>query len=120
MARVCLDCEEVHDAQTCPVCASESFAFLTRWVPAPERRKHPRPSTSPQAETYKQLTTKEVTNPPARAWLTRGALGLTMLGLAGWVWSRGRSTQATSDQKRAPALPESEPLQGAKPAERSS
>ena len=109
VARVCLDCEEVHDAQTCPVCASESFGFLSRWVPAPEGRKRPRPTTSPEAETYKQLTTKEVTHPPAHAWLTRGALGLTVLGLAGWVWSRGRSTQATSDQKRAPALRESEP-----------
>ena len=90
IARLCLDCEELHNAQTCPVCASESFAFLTRWVPAPERRKHPRPATSPEAETYKQLINKELTTSPSRAWVTRGALGLTMLGLAGWVWSRGR------------------------------
>jgi hypothetical protein len=45
MARVCLDCEEVHDAQHCPVCASETFAYLTNWVPAPERRARPRPPT---------------------------------------------------------------------------
>ena len=45
MARVCLDCEEVHDAQQCPVCASETFAFLTKWVPVPERRAQPRPAT---------------------------------------------------------------------------
>ncbi len=38
-ARLCLDCEEVHDAQQCPVCASETFTFMTRWVPAPERRE---------------------------------------------------------------------------------
>ena len=31
-ARLCLDCEEVHDQQHCPICSSESFAFLTRWV----------------------------------------------------------------------------------------
>ena len=31
-ARLCLDCEEVHDEQHCPICSSESFAFLTRWV----------------------------------------------------------------------------------------
>ena len=31
-ARLCLDCEEVHDEQHCPICGSESFAFLTRWV----------------------------------------------------------------------------------------
>ena len=87
MARVCLDCEEVHDAQTCPVCASESFAFLTRWVPAPERRMRPRPTTSPEAETYKQLTTP----PGGSSWLKRGALGLTILGLAGWAWNTRES-----------------------------
>ena len=36
-ARLCLNCEEVHDAQTCPVCASENFTYLTRWVPAGKR-----------------------------------------------------------------------------------
>ena len=43
-ARLCLDCEELHDQWQCPVCASETFAFITRWMPAPERRKKPRPS----------------------------------------------------------------------------
>ena len=38
-ARVCLDCEEIHDSSNCPVCASETFAFLSRWVPTEERRK---------------------------------------------------------------------------------
>ena len=32
VARVCLDCEELHDSQQCPVCASETFAYLTQWV----------------------------------------------------------------------------------------
>ena len=41
VARLCLDCEEVHDAQTCPVCASETFAFLKKWVPVGERRTSP-------------------------------------------------------------------------------
>ena len=41
-ARLCLDCEELHDQWQCPVCASETFAFITRWMPAPERRKKPR------------------------------------------------------------------------------
>ena len=31
-ARLCLDCEEVHDAQQCPACASEMYAPITRWV----------------------------------------------------------------------------------------
>lgn len=41
-ARLCLDCEELHDQRHCPVCASEAYAFLTQWMPAPERRKKPR------------------------------------------------------------------------------
>lgn len=41
-ARLCLDCEELHDERRCPVCASGTFAYLTQWMPAPERRKKPR------------------------------------------------------------------------------
>ncbi len=41
-ARLCLDCEELHDQRRCPVCASGTFAYLTQWMPAPERRKKPR------------------------------------------------------------------------------
>jgi hypothetical protein len=39
-----MDCDELHDAQQCPVCTSETFAYISRWVPAPERRKRPRPA----------------------------------------------------------------------------
>jgi hypothetical protein len=46
VARLCVDCEEVHDAQRCPVCASESFAYLIRWVPAESRAPVP-PTASP-------------------------------------------------------------------------
>ncbi len=45
-ARLCIDCEELHDQWRCPVCASETFAFITRWMPAPERRKKPRSASS--------------------------------------------------------------------------
>ena len=38
VARLCLDCEEVHGSQSCPKCASETFAYLTRWVPRIETR----------------------------------------------------------------------------------
>ncbi len=39
-ARLCLDCDEVHEEQICPACSSEAFAFLTRWVqPAIEREQ---------------------------------------------------------------------------------
>ena len=32
-ARLCSNCEEIHDAQRCPRCGSGTFAYLTRWVP---------------------------------------------------------------------------------------
>ena len=45
IARLCLNCEEVHDAQTCPLCASETFSYLKKWVPVEERRVRPRRPT---------------------------------------------------------------------------
>ena len=35
-ARLCLDCEELHTQEQCPVCASEAFSFLSRWIPSNE------------------------------------------------------------------------------------
>jgi len=32
VARLCLDCEELHTAEQCPVCASEAFAYLSNWL----------------------------------------------------------------------------------------
>jgi hypothetical protein len=44
-ARLCLNCDEIHDAQACPVCVSETFVYLTRWVPRsqPDVRRVARP-----------------------------------------------------------------------------
>jgi hypothetical protein len=96
-ARLCLDCEEVHDAMVCPSCASETFTYITRWIPAPERRHRPRATTSPEAEMFRSLVGKESEGPGPRSapspqpsgqggrrMLKRGAIGLTALGLAGW------------------------------------
>jgi hypothetical protein len=109
-ARLCLDCEEVHDAAHCPMCASESFAFITRWVPSPSGEASPaggapvpaarapreRPLQAPPVEpvrqeavdTYRQLLSG--TPPPNANWrfVKRGALGLAIFGLAGWAWKQ--------------------------------
>ena len=95
-ARVCLDCEEVHDAQQCPTCASETFAYLTRWVPVPERRARPRPAEPVNRETVD--TYREMLSPQrASGWSTlrRGALGLAIFGVAGWMWRRNARTDTT-------------------------
>ena len=85
-ARLCLDCEEVHDAMMCPSCASETFTYITRWIPAPERRQLPRPTTSKEAEVYRTLVAKDSPAPSTgRRVLKTGVVGLTALGLAGWL-----------------------------------
>ena len=86
IARLCLDCDEVHSEQHCPLCASEAFAYLTRWVPVPERRMQPRPTTSPTAELYRELTSPSPTTSGRGRLLTRSALGVTAITVAGWIW----------------------------------
>src|SRR3954453_7972559 len=89
VARLCLDCEEVHDQLTCPLCSSESFAYISRWVPAPERQANPRESSSPQtAEIYRQLLDPNAHKPGTNRWVTRGILGLGVAAIAGWAWRR--------------------------------
>jgi hypothetical protein len=44
VARLCLDCEELHQDDSCPRCASESYAFLSNWLHTEERRKWRRPA----------------------------------------------------------------------------
>jgi hypothetical protein len=87
-ARLCLDCEEVHDAQQCPACASEMYAPITRWVVAPERRTHsrsepPSPSAS-RAEIYRELLNAENRPSRTRRLLKGGVLGVAAIGLLGW------------------------------------
>ena len=47
VARLCLDCEELHTDNACPRCASESYAFLSNWLHVEERRRWRRPATQP-------------------------------------------------------------------------
>lgn len=98
-ARLCLDCEEVHDAPQCPVCASESFVFVTRWVPAPERRERPRvvePSRPEELQAYRTLLDAGQ-KPNGRGWqlARQGVMGLALVGIAGWLW---KSASAEADK----------------------
>lgn len=81
VARLCLDCEDVHDSQQCPVCASETFAYLSRWVPAPERRGQPR-QPAVDAAPRTPASKKQIVG--------YGALGLGVVGLAQW-FLKGRA-----------------------------
>jgi hypothetical protein len=95
-ARLCLDCEELHDQQHCPVCGSESFAFLTRWVTPSDTvvaESSPRATRPPdpvdrheQVDVYKQLLNPAPTPNRRGRMVARGALGLALIGLARMVW----------------------------------
>ena len=103
VARLCLDCEEIHDQQTCPLCSSESFAYISRWVPAPERQMKPHELPSPQtADVYRQLLDSNNQQAGARRWVKRGILGLGVAALAGWAWRK--MPVASSDPKHRPRL----------------
>ena len=43
VARLCLDCEELHTENRCPRCISEHSAMRTMWLPVEERRRFRRP-----------------------------------------------------------------------------
>ena len=78
-ARLCLDCEELHEDPQCPICASESFAYLSRWIPVEERRsrrRSVRPASAPKS--------------PVTRWAQRGAVGLAAIALSGWLWQSSR------------------------------
>jgi hypothetical protein len=106
-ARLCLDCEELHDQQHCPVCGSESFAFLTRWVTpsdtvtaeaAPRAARPPDPvDRREQVDVYKQLLNPNSTPPRRGRLVVRGALGLALIGLARMVWRAAPEPKKEAD-----------------------
>lgn len=93
VARLCLDCEEIHAARTCPRCTSETFALISRWVPAPERRARPRPDGS-NADTYRELLappSEDQESQSSHKWLKSGAVaGAIGLGLGSWLLRKRR------------------------------
>ena len=70
-ARLCMNCDEVHDAQACPVCVSETFVYMTRWVPRS------------QPVTRRAVPPRAAATVPQRAVDGGGALGLMVAGLHG-------------------------------------
>ena len=101
-ARLCMDCDEVHDQQQCPSCASETFAFITRWVPVPDRPQKRARSLDP-ADPEALNTYREMLQPdsrPSTGWATlrRGALGLAVFGVAGWLWRQNAKVASEAER----------------------
>jgi hypothetical protein len=92
-ARLCLDCEELHEEQHCPVCASESFAFLAKWIPVDERRVSARPRRPPRVP-------ESETSRPRKGWGLAGGLAGLALVAATSRWFIGRPPNGPADPGR--------------------
>jgi hypothetical protein len=108
-ARLCLDCEELHNEHECPACGSEAFAFLKRWIKTTNSRPRvsstrdplapvdvvSREATSEQLDAWRQIVEGKAPEPRRGRLIARGLVGLAAMGLAGWAWTRaGRKDDA--------------------------
>ncbi len=107
-ARLCLDCDRVHDEQHCPSCGSESFAFLTRWVDPGGQRSAARLKPTPEAsdperlEAVRALTAPKPPAPGAIRRVLGAVAGLATVSVAGWIWS---SSREAARRDRTPSTP---------------
>jgi hypothetical protein len=94
VARLCLDCEELHDSQQCPRCASEAFAYLTNWVPriAP----HHRPQRVVQPPVLPTLVQRIV--------FGGGAISLLAYGLMKWSKRAQQQIEAVASRQETGEL----------------
>ena len=88
LARLCLDCEDIHEASACPLCASESWIYLSRWIPR-ERR-----SGASSGDRFA---------PPLRvsrkAAATYGIAGVAVAGALEWARRRRKRFQAYAQSR---------------------
>jgi hypothetical protein len=92
VARLCLNCEEIHASAHCPRCTSESFAYLSRWIPAAERRSAARP---PASATQTALPTGST---GGMRWVKRGAAGVAVLAMSRLVWQLTRPVEWSASE----------------------
>jgi len=106
VARLCLDCEEIHEGAICPVCSSETFAFLKRWVPASAteagssrsvQEKGPQVGDLAQLQRYEQLLKPSHPRSRKRGLIAGGALGLAVLGVTRLAWRLGKARKPNDE-----------------------
>jgi len=99
-ARLCLDCEEIHNEQECPSCGSEAYAFLKRWIKTtgngsqrrrdavPEGPTLRQPPDDDRLDAWRRIVEGRPAAPGKGKLVVRGLVGLAAMGIAGWAWSR--------------------------------
>ena len=107
VARLCLDCQEIHEDDRCPVCASEAFGFITRWVKVdPPPRHFSRNETgareAARIDSYRQILSPGAKRSTAARWLRKGGLVVAAGCLARLGWhiaaQRGRTPEGPSPE----------------------
>ena len=111
VARLCLDCHEIHEYDHCPACTSEAFAYITRWItldnvasrPPIEHKNGP---TGEKVETYRQILQPTASGSRTVNWLRNGSLLLAAGYLARWGWHiAGRHANESNGETHKPASP---------------
>lgn len=83
------------------MCGSESFAYITRWVPTPEGLPERRPvkavpPTPHVVDAYRQLLAPHHAAPSRASWITRSLVGIAAMSAAAWVW-QGKASAPVRD-----------------------
>ena len=98
----CLDCEEVHDAQQCPICASGNVC-LHHPLGAGSRAAG---SAAPFISGWRLTAVPPSDRPrPRGRLLKQGVVGLTAVGLLGWLLRRPEPPQDAVARPRQPQEP---------------
>jgi hypothetical protein len=113
VARLCLDCEEIHEHERCPICTSEAFAYVTRWVKVDAHvRNQPQRGSPPESpeklQAYREMLDPDGTGTRTSRWIRNGGVLLAAGYLARWGWLTTRA--------QGPVPPRSE-TPGRKPTE---
>jgi hypothetical protein len=107
VARLCLDCHEVHEYERCPACTSEAFAFMTRWVklenaePRAPIPGHKASAGQDKVNTYREILQPTQNRSRAGRWLRTGGLLVTAAYVARWGWHiANRYVNDSTDEER--------------------
>ena len=107
VARLCLDCHEVHEGDRCPACTSEAFAYITRWIKlegttlGTPLQRHNTSAEVEKIDTYRQILQPTQSGSRAGKWLRNGSLLVAVGYVARWGWQiASRHTRDSEDERQ--------------------